>query len=1496
MRKISSFINNHKKTVIVLWTITAPWILLSVILNLSFVQTKVAKYYADYLSEKLKNKITIEKVSISVFDGLTAERIYFEDDKTDTLAYIKKISVIPLNINFTPVELDFYNTKIDSLIYFLKIDKAGNTNLQFIIDYFASESKSTEKKSYFLLKCRNFELTNSKFVLKKELSDTVNFGLNYTDLNVSEINAYLQNFELRNADIQTEIKNISFKEKSGLRVDTFATENTVVTSKNIINKNLVYKTPDTRLDCDSLNLIYENWLVFSDFVNAVKLEISVKKDSHIAVKDIAYFAPMLSDYNSEFGFSGEIYGTVNNLKTNNLTLLYGKNTQLVLNSETKNITYPDSLNFDINIKKFETSINDISSIKIKNDTVNVFEIPDELKNIKILKYSGNIAGNLEKFSSKGKITSAGGVIFSEILGIKTEENKIEITSSLNTSNFLPNKIISLPTVRYITVSNISKIKISNENKLFFENESIIDSLEFKTRKYTNIGTYIKGVDKKIDSLNLYINTEGLNFRAFGEIDFSNKLPSGKIKAELEKADFNSLKLVSDSSKQELSLFLDIIFSGNSATNFTGEISLTKPLIYKKDSLKFTLENFELTSKKEEFNDSISEISIKSDYLDASISGIFNIEEIIGSANVMLHSFAPTLSSKSSEYFSGAEVGKNKGYFSVNIDLKNTERITGLFAPEIEIAGRTTLTGYFNSSQNQLDFSVTGEEFTNNELIINDPFLLCYTVSDSLIINTGCTNFIYNDYLIENPDFNAGLKNDSVEFGLTWDNRVDSLRNKGDLSGLLTFSSKENLKNSSYKIYFNNSDFIIKDSLWQLEKSVIELDTTSVKFNNFSLYNGEQKILIEGNVSEYEGDFLQLDFTDFRLENLNLFFDNGFKIEGKLTGNSRIINAYNKPMIFTDNSVKSLMINEISLGDMYLKSNWVDSSSYISINVSTEAGRRRKIKTTQITGHYSPKTDSISLDISIIDFRPKKFKSYFDDYISFKRGTNIIGNANVSGTLKSPKIFGEISLRQTNFKVKYTNTRYNINGIMKLSFDNNEINITETKLIPEQGRGFALLSGKIKHSNFSNFISDIDIKTDNFRILNTQADDTSYFYGQAYISGDINVKSSETDTKITALTVTENGTKIFIPLTSGTSLSEENGFMSFVKTEKTGKHKRKSKTVAEENTLYGFSLNVGVELTPGAEIQLIMDQMSGDIIKAKGRGNIDLIMDNTDEIKMFGDYTILKGDYLFTMKNVFSKKFEIEKGGVIMWKGDPYNALIDMNAIYKLRKVSVYDFLPELQYREIKTRVNCELKMTETLLKPHIEFGVTMPYVNEQISQHLKNLPEDEISKQLLSLLILNRFQPLPGLSRDDNQGSSPINTSEVLTNQLNHWLSQISEDVDVGVNYNTGDNITSDEVELALSTQIWDERLTINGNVGVGGGLRTGQEQTGTNSIVGDVEVEIKLNKKGSLKMKAYNKSNDVTAYDEAPYTQGIAIFLRKEFNAVLFRRKKKVEDFEFKH
>jgi hypothetical protein len=168
--------------------------------------------------------------------------------------------------------------------------------------------------------------------------------------------------------------------------------------------------------------------------------------------------------------------------------------------------------------------------------------------------------------------------------------------------------------------------------------------------------------------------------------------------------------------------------------------------------------------------------------------------------------------------------------------------------------------------------------------------------------------------------------------------------------------------------------------------------------------------------------------------------------------------------------------------------------------------------------------------------------------------------------------------------------------------------------------------------------------------------------------------------------------------------------------------------------------------------------------------------------------------------------------------------------------------------------------------------------------------EQEKNRQAFALLVLRRFLSPPDIARTTSSLGLAENPTELLSSQISNWLSQISEDFDIGVNYAPGDEITNDELAVALSTQLFNDRLLLSGNFGVAH-ARSAATGEDPNSLIGDIKVELKISEDGRLRVIVYNQSNqfDLLNTQQSPYTQGLSIVYQEEFDNLyeFFRIKK---------
>jgi len=574
------------------------------------------------------------------------------------------------------------------------------------------------------------------------------------------------------------------------------------------------------------------------------------------------------------------------------------------------------------------------------------------------------------------------------------------------------------------------------------------------------------------------------------------------------------------------------------------------------------------------------------------------------------------------------------------------------------------------------------------------------------------------------------------------------------------------------------------------------------------------------------------------------------------------------------------MNNQDFGDMTILSQWDNTDRSIAIHTFSNRGEDRIIN---IEGRYLPDGGLLDFNLQLNKINLRTFDGYLDEVFANLRGI-ATGELKLEGNIRQPLFNGNLFLQKTFFMVDYLKTQYNFTHEVEIS--NNDI-IFNDLLIYDINHNICRASGRVTSNYFRDFALNIYLYPDRFMALNTTERDNDLFYGRVFASGLVNITGPTNNITMNISARTNRNTRFFIPLQKSSELSDLH-FLNFTggPSKETGQDQDMDLRRYEVD-LSGIELNFDLDVTPEAEVQIIFDSKIGDIIRGRGSGSFKMEINTLGQFNMFGEYIIDQGDYLFTLQNVINKRFDVERGGRISWSGNPADANVDLKAVYRVR-ASLRPILGDFGNggaSDLRRPVECHIILRNKLMTPDISFDIELPAADQDIRSYVEASlnTEEKRNRQFLSLLILSSFLPDQGSSGPDRASSlgmsateAGINTvSEFFSNQLSNWLSQVSRDVDFGVNWRPGDEITPDEVELALSTQLLNDRISINGHVDVAG------RQTNTSNIVGDFDVDIKLNRSGKLRLKAFTRANDNLIRPHlSPYTQGVGLFYREEFDS----------------
>jgi hypothetical protein len=1452
-------------------------VVLFLLIQLKSVQTYAGHKAATYLSEKLHTRVEIGSVDIEFIKTLVLTDVYIEDLHKDTLLYSKK-----LKVDIGEFSLQNHRIFVRDIVLLntsaslIKYREDEDLNLQFILDAFddGDTTKRTKKKPWDI-SFGEVTCVNTSFAYRNEHDTMVTTGINFIDLGTSNINGRFTDIRIEEDTVRGTIEYLSAIEKSGFVLKNLSTY-VKISPVGVKLDELKIRTPESTIATD-LSFKYKRYRDFNDFIDKVRLSAEFDH-SELEMNDLAYFAPGLKGLYKSITITGKVSGKVSDLRGKNMDIFLGGSTHYIGDFAFTGLPNFDETLIHLNVESLSTNYTDLKELPLPPfDERHLLDLPINISKLGNINFKGTFTGLYNDFYAYGDFTSALGKLSTDI-SVKHdyEKNKEFYKGKLRSASFDIGSFFNAPLLGRVTAN----VEVDGEG---FTLETVaaklkgtINNIHFNNYEYSNVA--IEGdVAKKVFKGKLAVKDENIDFDFIGKVDFSGKLPALDFITTVNKADLGALHFIKTDKKTDLSTQVIINVTGDNIDNLIGQINFDNT-VYKENDQVYKLSVFNLVSAEE---NGVKSIKLFSDFCDAKVKGTFRILDLPYSMQNVLSNYLPSYVSRSK----GKTPVQN---FEYSFLFKKTEAVTRLFAPEISIAPKTLLKGNYNSAMNDFVLEGNSDRLEAYGYVFRNWKVNSGTQNRELQLQMTADRFYLTDSLwLTDFKLLSASHADSVNLSMNWDNKTKTRLYQGDIKAFLHFDPNNVMQ---FKIL--PSQFVIADSLWDISRTnEVIVDTTHITINELMFEHDNQSIAVNGMISNDRKDQVRLDLNNFNLANLNVLTrPSGLKLSGTITGQSSVEDLYHN-MVFTSNTTfKSLYVNDEEIGDGDVESVWDKSKEALYLHGTFTLGI---IPNILFSGYYFPKKteDNIDMEINLQAIQMKIFEPYVKDFCSDFKG-QFSGNVTVKGSVKKPQLAGKISVNAKKITVDYLNTSYRFSH--DIIIDNNSFGV-EDLVLYDMNNNKAYVTGKVYHDNFKDFQLDYDIRVNKFMVLNTSETDNQLYYGKAYVTGIVNIfgfiknelridasvktekiTSNDKSDKVSLLSKTEI-TKIFIPLSGPSEVSESN-FITFVKKDTSAKVRNNYKV-----KLGGLALNFDLEVTPDAEVQLIFDQKVGDVIKARGDGNIKLKISPAGDFKMYGDYVIENGDYLFTLQNIINKRFDIEKGSVIKWSGVPYKADVNINAVYKAR-ASLKPFFPSDSSSTYKRRypVDLKLAMRNELLSPDLSFDINIPTVDAGVRQQVMSYinTDAEMNRQVFSLLILNSFVTPPQLT---GAGTGPgvasagfANTSELLSNQLSNMLSKISNDFDIGVNYRPGDEISKEELGVALSTQLFDDRLSIDGNLGVN------NNNQNTNNIVGDVNVDYKITDDGKLRIKAFNKANDNNQiYTSGPYTQGVGILYREEFDTI---------------
>jgi len=1294
-------------------------------------------------------------------------------------------------------------------------------------------------------------------------------GMDFNHMKISDLVLLAESIVYNNQEIKVNVKEGRFKEKSGFQLNKLQGD-VVYSDKAIRVNHLVVKTPNTSIE-NNTALDYTAMEDLTRHPERVKISMTVNNTT-IGLKDAAYFSDAIpaAYRNEKIKIDASASGYMNNLSVPKLQVTGLKNIRIDISGTAKGLPDINKTVLDLNIKKFAMTKRDLLVVIPKKSLPANISLPN------VIVANGKFKGSMTNFNTGFNINTDMGSarLLASMKGLKGKES---YTANISLNNFNVGRLIMMqPQLGRITVkANVSGTGLDMKTASAKVDAQLVSAYY---NKYTFRDLLLSGTYRKQElNLKSSMADSNANFSLTAYANMAGKYPAVKADIDLKQVDLQKLNFSTTELRMAGLINADIKTADPDYLN--GDISI-RGLQLVKDGQKFNLDTIDVHA---EASADHNLLTFKSEVLNASVDGKYQLTNL-GSA----------LINQINKYYAFAEVKQIPDQrFRFDVDIYNPKFLKN-FIPELTAFSPSRMSGLLDTQKDSLmmhawfpqvvygDYKVdsTSLKIDNSNQRLNYTLLVKKVQSPSIaLFNTEVSGLAMNNNL-----------------GLNIFLRDNKLKDKYVLGG--TFKSI----NKDFQFSLDPNKFLLNYEKWSVApENYIQFGKSGILANQFNLSKNGQLLSINSESSTPNAP-LKVEFKDFRIETLTSFAaQDSALVGGSINGTVDVKELMDSPKFEANLTIDQLRYQKDQLGTLR-----------VAVNNHTDNAFETNIALTgvhelRVNGFYYTNTEhALDLTVNIDKIDLKALESLAMGQIKNGSGT-VTGQLTVKGAIAAPKVLGDVKFNQAAFTATYVNSYLRMPN-ETISFTTQGIDFNNFTILDSLGKK-ATINGGVLTTDYKNYRFNMDIRTDNFRALNSTAQDNDMIYGTVYLSSNIKVRGDLNQPDVDMNITVEKGTKFYFAMpVSDPSVIDQEGIVQFIDADAAPYNGQKALDAdsISKSPIKGINLSATLNVDPEAELNVVVDPSNGDALRVKGEASLIATMDPSGKTSLTGRYEIKDGSYNLSVGPLGRKEFKLVEGSNIVWTGDPMSANVDLTALYEVNAAPI-DLLNEAENMQAKTKLPFQvyLMMEEELMKPKISFRLDLPEnergaLNGSVYTRLQqvNQDENELNKQVFALLALNRFiaeNPFQSLAGGGGGVSTLARSSvsKLLTEQLNNLASDLIHGVDInfGVNssedYSTGALEQKTDLEVGLSKKLLNDRLTV--TVGSSFGLEgpPTQNQKSTN-IAGNVNVEYALSADGRYRLRAYRRNQNEGVIEGQIIETGLGFALVVDYNQFkeIFRKK----------
>lgn len=1446
---------------ITIWTLIGLYTAIIILLHIPSIQTYIGGCVADALCDKFGTKVKVGRVDLGFINRLILDDSYMQDKNGEQMLRVSRISVKINLLALANGQIEITSAQFFGLHANLyKATPEAKPNFQFVIDALASKD-STKQKTPLDLQINSLIIRNGEISYRVLSRPSRPGKFSADDINARNISAHIIINRITDDSLNVKVKRIAFDERCGFKLKSLSLSAIACRTKTKI-ENFKLELPATLIQIPSLQASYrmKNGQIE---MPTLQFDGSIKAP-YISPSDLAVFVPTLTRLNMRPALDIQFNGTGSSLTVKKISInTTDGSLQLVANGGVKN--YPANPSWYTNINQLKAGQQAISNIYAVATGKNVPNIIERLGNVQITGYAG---GDKKNIASEGKLNTSPGN-----LTLAFDKRGDKITAHMETVRFNIGSLVNDNKLGHIS-ANLNMHGSSKDN---FAAQGRVYDFDYNGYKYRSLNLNATYRNKRLEG-KANIDDPNVQLTAIGTFVNNGAKPNLQLNANIAHFEPNTLRLTDKWQQTAFAANIACDIKGSDINNADGSIEL-HDFAMRGPETEYNINN---VSVKTGYNNGNHFLDVDSDFGTIDINGHFSYNTIVRSVLNMVAAKLPTipgLTHKPQREFND---------FTLNASLNSTEWMNRLLGIPLEIHRPLNISGEIDDKNEKINLWCDVPSFTFNGNRFSDAFVNVESPSDTLKADIRIKKLADRGKYMA-LHLNAGASDNHLNTSLSFSNN-ERHPLKGIINSSTVFAKDEEGVSTAY-IDVLPSRATIGDTTWHVAPSSIIYSKNKLQVNSFSVSHDNQMLAINGTATKSENDSLLVTLNDIDVSYvLNLVNFHSVDFLGMASGEARIAGAFSeKPLLSADVIVKDFKFETGRMGTLYANVGYNHEEGNIEINAVAKDEDNRW---TDINGYVSPKHNYIDLAIDAHRTRAEFMESFCGSFMD-NVNADINGNVNVVGPLNNINLVGKAVI-DGSVRLSALNTTYWMRGD-SVTFVPDEIKFKGDTLYDRNGN-IGIMTGSIYHKHLTNLSYALKVKAKNLLAYDTHSFGDNTFYGTAYVTGDCDIKGKSGEVVIDIDAVPEKNSILVYNAADQSSI----GSTDFI-TWKDNNVEETDSTDTEHNNKVDISTNIRlnflINCNPNATLKLIMDEKTGDYITLNGDGVLRASYFNKGSFDIYGNYIVDHGVYKLTIQNIIKKDFTFQKGGSISFGGDPYNAALNLKALYVLNSVSLADLNIGRSFSNNNVRVNCLMNITGNPNSPKVDFDLDMPNMSNDIKQMVYSLlnAEEEKNQQVLYLLAVGRFMAqnnnnnATGETPQYSQTSLAMQSflSGTISQQLNSVLSNVinSSNWNFGANISTGtEGFNNAEYEGMLSGSLLNNRLLFNGQFGYR------DNANATTSFIGDFDLKYLLFPNGNLAINVYNKTNDRYFTRNSLNTQGLGVIMKKDFTRIsdlFFWRKK---------